>query len=234
MGINVKMGLDSLRFFSVSHRNISIFLIAFIIFLGILNISALSKDTIQPAIDFFDARPYVQIKNGYVNITCITHDNEKIKTVNVTILYPNTKSRIVTMLWSPTGKYIYNSEYNILGNYSLYISVEDEAGNVANTSIKNFWITSDKEDKDDDGMPDFWEKKYNLDPEDSNDAVVDSDFDGYTNIREYQIGTNPIKDIFLQNAAYRVRDNAGYLALSIFLFILLVLFSFYGIGRRFI
>jgi hypothetical protein len=199
-----------------------------------LNISALSIDTIQPVVDFFDVRPYVQIKNGYVNITCITRDNGDIQTVNVSILYPDRNSRIEPMLWSPKGKYIYNAEYNILGKYSLYVIVEDEAGNVANTSIKHFWITLDKDDKDDDGMPDFWEIKYNLDPEDSKDAVVDSDFDGYSNKMEYRIGTNPIKDIFLQNAAYRVKNNVGYIALSIFLFILLVLFSFYGIGRRLI
>jgi hypothetical protein len=226
------MGLDSLRSFSFRHRDIYIIILSLILFLNILNISVLSKDTIIPVIGFFDVRPYVQIKDYYVNITCITRDNEKIQTVNVTILYPNNTTSTEPMLWSPKGKYIYNSIYNILGNYSMYIKVKDNAGNVVKTSIKHFWITLDKEDKDSDGIPDFWEKKYNLDPEDSDDAVVDSDYDGYTNYKEYQIGTNPIKDIFLQNAVYRLKNNARYIALSIFLFILIVLFSFYGIGRR--
>ena len=229
---NVKMGHNSLRLFSDGYRNIYLFFIVAILFFSILNISAIAKNTVQPVIDYFDAHPHVQLKTDYVNITCIAKDNEEIQTVNVTIFYPGGESKIESMLWSPKGKYVYNSIYNVSGNYSFYVEVEDEAGNVANTSVKNFWITSNKNDKDSDGMPDSWEEKYNLCPEDSDDADIDSDLDGYTNQKEYQIGTNPLKDIFLQNAAYQVRDNSKYLALSVFLFSLLVLFSFYGMRGR--
>jgi hypothetical protein len=80
------------------------------LFLNILNISIPSKDTIKPVIDFFDVRLYIQIKDYYVNITCIIRDNEKIQTVNVIILYPNNKSRTEPMLWSPKGN-IYIIQY---------------------------------------------------------------------------------------------------------------------------
>jgi hypothetical protein len=36
-------------------------------------------------------------------------------------------------------------------------------------------------DFDHDGMPDEWEKKYGLDPNDPSDAAKDLDGDGYTN-----------------------------------------------------
>ena len=43
-------------------------------------------------------------------------------------------------------------------------------------------------DEDDDGLPDFWEEKYNLE-----DALGDNDDDGLTNLEEYELRTNPIK-----------------------------------------
>jgi hypothetical protein len=48
-------------------------------------------------------------------------------------------------------------------------------------------------DSDKDGIPDAWEIKYKLDPNDPSDATIDSDKDGYTNIEEYINGTNPKK-----------------------------------------
>ena len=48
-------------------------------------------------------------------------------------------------------------------------------------------------DSDHDGMPDEWEKKYGLDPNDPSDAAQDADGDGYTNLEEYLNGTDPTK-----------------------------------------
>ena len=47
-------------------------------------------------------------------------------------------------------------------------------------------------DSDSDGMPDEWERKYGLNPNDSTDTNKDADGDGYTNIEEYINGTNPL------------------------------------------
>jgi hypothetical protein len=48
-------------------------------------------------------------------------------------------------------------------------------------------------DSDGDGMPDEWEKKYGLNPNDPSDANKDLNGDGYSNIEKYINGIDPTK-----------------------------------------
>ncbi|MDP4276537.1 MAG: thrombospondin type 3 repeat-containing protein [Bacteroidota bacterium] len=48
-----------------------------------------------------------------------------------------------------------------------------------------------RKDSDGDGMPDTWEKKYHLNPNDPSDAIKDCNGDGYTNIEKYINGMDP-------------------------------------------
>jgi hypothetical protein len=50
-------------------------------------------------------------------------------------------------------------------------------------------------DTDSDGMPDDWEIRYKLNPNDPGDAVMDCNGDGYTNIEKYINGIDPLKKI---------------------------------------
>ena len=52
-----------------------------------------------------------------------------------------------------------------------------------------------RKDKDMDGMPDWWEIKYGLDPGDPSDATGDLNGDGYTNIELYIHGIDPLECI---------------------------------------
>ncbi|WBL23389.1 DUF3826 domain-containing protein [Zunongwangia sp. HRR-M8] len=69
-------------------------------------------------------------------------------------------------------------------------------------------LTFDKnkvlKDTDKDGMPDEWEIKFGLDPQNPNDAKEDTDGDGYTNIEEYLNGTNPTEKIDYRNLGNNV------------------------------
>jgi hypothetical protein len=47
------------------------------------------------------------------------------------------------------------------------------------------------EDSDSDGMPNDWEEKYGLDPQEALDAADDLNGDGYTNIEEFLNGLDP-------------------------------------------
>jgi hypothetical protein len=46
------------------------------------------------------------------------------------------------------------------------------------------------QDTDHDAMPDGWEVNNGLDPS-KNDAPADADGDGFSNLREYHLGTDP-------------------------------------------
>jgi hypothetical protein len=48
-------------------------------------------------------------------------------------------------------------------------------------------------DTDGDGIPDWWEKKYGLDPNDPSDGARDKNGDGYTNLEKYLNGTDPTR-----------------------------------------
>ena len=50
-------------------------------------------------------------------------------------------------------------------------------------------------DSDNDGMPDAWEIKYGLNPNDPSDAVKDMNGDGYTNIEKFLNGIDPTEKI---------------------------------------
>lgn len=54
-------------------------------------------------------------------------------------------------------------------------------------------------DSDKDGMPDAWEKKYGLNPNDYSDCKADNNNDGYTNIESYINGINPKKKVDWKN-----------------------------------
>lgn len=189
-------------------------------------------DSTDPFVDYFAAIPATQGIGDIVAFACVATDNIGIQTANAIVTAPDGSRTNYSLELSSTGKYMSSDTFELVGRYTFYIIVSDYANNTLTTSSKSFWITTDIDDTDGDGLPDWWEKKYKLDPKSIIDATMDGDGDGYSNLEEYTRGTNPQKDIFIQNAIVRIKENGWYLLGSLALFVLLVILSLYGKRRR--
>jgi hypothetical protein len=83
-------------------------------------------------------------------------------------------------------------------DYRIVRDIRYGAGRVINTENDlpenqrwpTVWSLPSPEDSDKDGIPDYWEKQFNL-KVDKNDAMEDADGDGYANIEEYVNNTEP-------------------------------------------
>ncbi len=194
----------------------------------------ITSDQTPPDVTYYGVNPLIQLPNRPVEIRCITTDYSGIKSVELTIRFPDNQVETHDMSTPPADtKYVYTKTYESIGKYVFSITVEDTIGNQQTTEEKTFWITDDLDDTDNDGMPDDWEERYNLNPYDSNDASQDEDTDGVTNLEEYQQGTNPLKKLSSSSEIFdRLQENWAYLTASLIVFIVIILLAVYGIRRR--
>jgi len=79
-----------------------------------------------------------------------------------------------------------NSQPAHAGNYAL---VAANIAGAATSEVATLTVTNP--DTDGDGLPDWWENAYGLNPTNSNDATLDSDGDGMSNLNEFRTATNP-------------------------------------------
>jgi len=192
------------------------------------------EDKTPPDIDFVGVLPSVQLRNKEVTISCIALDPSGVESVQVTIIYPNDDEEVEEMTNSPDDdKYYYTQSYKVLGGYEFEITAKDTLGNEKTTIKTDFWITTNLEDTDSDGMPDWWEEKYGFDPFDPSDATEDEDDDGYTNLEEYNEDMDPLKPLsLLQRIVKESKENWIYVLVSGILFIVVIALSIYGVRRR--
>lgn len=74
------------------------------------------------------------------------------------------------------------------GIKTVYVLFKDSAGNWTSTAATD--TIELRLDSDGDGMPDAWETTYGLSTS-ANDATIDTDSDGVSNLNEYLAGTSP-------------------------------------------
>jgi len=189
-------------------------------------------DESDPVIDYLAAEPFVQLLDKEVSIVCIAYDNDDINSAKVIVTAFDGANYEKDLKETATNKYVYKNIYNKTGCYEYYVKVIDKSGNKIISDTKKFFITDDLNDSDNDGMPDWWEKRYGFDPYSASDASNDYDSDGLSNKIEYQAGCNPLEDATVQNISYRLRSNIGYMLLSLICFFAIGIIVYIGKKRK--
>ena len=95
---------------------------------------------------------------------------------------------------STTDPWSYNLQGLAAGTYNLSAAAVDRFGLTGSSSLLQFTIHPDQgtPDADADGLPDWWENLYGLNPGDPSDAAQDWYGDGTSNLVKYQTGRNPL------------------------------------------
>ncbi len=159
-----------------------------------------NKDSASVKIRVFGGEPLIAEAGGFCNITegerarfngsKSSNDKEIIKYI-WTFKYNGSTHRL-------TGKEVETDfAFEEPGEYRVHLKVVD----TINNSDTDTLILNVLRDSDNDGMPDTWEQEYNLDPMSGSDASEDADKDGYSNLEEYEAGTDP------QDAASHPGEN---------------------------
>lgn len=115
--------------------------------------------------------------------------------------------------------------FAILSVYTIELTVTDNESKI-DTDVKSVSAVSDA---DDDGLPDWWEQKYfgNL----AQGPNGDYDSDGYSNLEEYEDGTNPT----VKNAGPGVLSKIpiwGYMAIVAGVLVVVLLLMWPRIRKR--
>ncbi len=92
-----------------------------------------------------------------------------------------------TPIGTDSNRFVLTTDWGDAGTHQLGVTVSDGLwSNVCAT-----WNITVLDDNDSDGMPNSWERTYQLDPWNPTDAGDDPDTDRLSNLSEYQNGTNP-------------------------------------------
>ena len=126
--------------------------------------------------------------DGYVDV--ITPEVSPFSFSSLEQIYPDTGVLVLTGAVS-------NLRLSTESNARVVVDLDSDGDGVHETGVTLLWdefgepIAADIGDNDGDGMHNSWETTYGLNPEDSTDALLDTDGDGVSNYQEYLDRSDP-------------------------------------------
>jgi WD40 repeat protein len=127
------------------------------------------------------------------------------------------------MLLDNEGTVLWQNDYGSVA----YVAVSEDGSKIiagySDPDIIRLYTGGVGIDSDSDGMSDDWENQYGLNPKDPSDGNKDVDGDGYTNLQEYQAGTDPTSASSYPQEAYPTGINWRLIAgVTVMIVIILV------------
>ena len=190
-----------------------------------------AEQKVFTTIDYLIINPRVQLPNHEFTSICIIYPIHTDTSVVLYLINPFNVLIPLEMEYDDGGKFVCTFQLRDIGKYSYWIEVSNDGTILQKSDMQYFWVSLSTNDRDSDGIPDAWELRYTLAPENPTDASLDADADEYSNKEEYEMGTNPLDNDFLENILYRLQSNADIVFLSFFAFFVLLLFSLFGLRR---
>lgn len=127
---------------------------------------------------------------GYVSLAAVPSDPDGLETITSAGFYID--GQLIATSQAP--EWIVHVPNLSAGPHQTHAVVYDSAGMSGQSQAVQFTIhpPTGQVDSDADGMPDWWEAHYGLDPNDPSDATADLVEDGVTNLIKYKTGRNPL------------------------------------------
>jgi hypothetical protein len=174
--------------------------------------------------------PSINLIDEDVTFKCVFSPSVNPDNVTLYVLYPNMNNSEFEMVEQDTGKFVNETSFSLIGRYYFFISAFVENKQVVSRS-RSFWISASLKDKDNDKMDDAWEQFYGFDSSDPTDAYEDFDGDGYKNLDEFTLSTDPLDADYVE-FVLRYIDSHLHLIIVTMFFLLTALFcSLFGLRR---
>ena len=192
-------------------------------------IAVANKDLPGNVFDYVSS-PNINLINEEVLFKCVFSPFSTPDNVTVYILDPELNSYEFQMVENHKKQFINISSFFLTGRYSFFIYAEDDDQIVYSIS-RSFWITSSLSDKDNDKMDDAWEQFYGFDNLNPKDAFYDVDKDGFKNLDEFTLGTDPLDADYIEFVLYNISSQFHYILFTVSFLLIALLCSLFGLRR---
>ena len=143
---------------------------------------------------------YLDTGNFYVGLSLTTNAANMVTVTNVA---PNGTFAFSHVIMTNSSSILYLMHYDDVNTNGVWDANELYGYNSTNRNQHSFYWVVEARDNDADDMPDFWEARKSLNCTNTADCVADADSDGFYNVLECWMKTDPYTANNSSNTAIR-------------------------------